>query len=163
MVILFTDLKDGTHMYDEHGDASAFSMVHDHFNVLKKILRKNSGAIVKTIVDAVMAGFQQPLDAIKSSFEFLEEFRLLNRDIPENERIILKIGIHQGPCIALNLNDLLDYFGGTVNKAARIQGLCEGDNRVISSAINENPDVKYYLAKKRSNTEHFKSKNQKLI
>jgi len=36
---------------------------------------------------------------------------------------MLKIGIHEGPCLAVMLNDRLDYFGQTVNIAARVQGL----------------------------------------
>ncbi len=40
-----------------------------------------------------------------------------------NEDLLLKIGIHEGPCLAVTLNDRQDYFGQTVNMAARVQGL----------------------------------------
>ena len=40
-----------------------------------------------------------------------------------NDDLLLKIGIHVGPCLAVKLNDSRDYFGQTVNMAARIQGL----------------------------------------
>ena len=36
--------------------------------------------------------------------------------------IAIKLGLHKGPCIAVTLNERLDYFGGTVNMAARLQG-----------------------------------------
>jgi class 3 adenylate cyclase len=40
-----------------------------------------------------------------------------------NGDLLLKIGIHTGPCLAVSLNDRQDYFGQTVNIAARVQGL----------------------------------------
>jgi class 3 adenylate cyclase len=42
-----------------------------------------------------------------------------------NEDLTLKIGLHEGPCLAVTLNERLDYFGQTVNIAARVQGLAE--------------------------------------
>jgi class 3 adenylate cyclase len=41
------------------------------------------------------------------------------------EDLLLKIGIHEGPCIAVTLNERQDYFGQTVNIAARVQGLAK--------------------------------------
>jgi class 3 adenylate cyclase len=46
-------------------------------------------------------------------------------DAHEPEDLLLKIGIHEGPCLAVTLNDHLDYFGQTVNVAARVQGLAD--------------------------------------
>src|SRR5205823_1967818 len=40
-----------------------------------------------------------------------------------NKDLYLKIGIHEGPCLAVSLNDRQDYFGQTVNIASRVQGL----------------------------------------
>ena len=145
MVILFTDLKDSTQMYDKNGDASAFSVVQEHFEILTEVLRQNNGAMVKTIGDAIMAGFDKPIDAVKASFAFLEEIERWNKTHPDQEPVVLKIGFHQGPCIALNLNDRLDYFGGTVNKAARIQGLSQCNDLVFSQSITQDPQVSQYL------------------
>ena len=41
------------------------------------------------------------------------------------EDLLLKIGIHEGPCLAVILNDRQDYFGQTVNIAARVQALAD--------------------------------------
>ena len=49
--------------------------------------------------------------------------------------IVLKLGLHDGPCIAVTLNDRLDYFGGTVNLAARLQGESLGGDVVASAAL----------------------------
>ena len=48
---------------------------------------------------------------------------------------MLKIGVHTGPSISVNLNDRLDYFGSTVNMAARLQGKSEGGDIVLSEAV----------------------------
>src|SRR3546814_2334232 len=45
------------------------------------------------------------------------------------EAIVIKLGLHRGPCIAVTLNDRLDYFGSTVNLAARLQGQSRGGDR----------------------------------
>src|SRR5262249_26344217 len=58
----------------------------------------------------------------------------------------LKAGMHAGPCIAVTLNDRLDYFGSTVNMAARLEGLSTGSDVIISRAIFEDASVAELLA-----------------
>jgi class 3 adenylate cyclase len=57
----------------------------------------------------------------------------------------LKAGLHTGPCIAVTLNDRLDYFGSTVNMAARLEAQSTGDDVVISSAVYYDPEVRELL------------------
>ena len=52
-------------------------------------------------------------------------------------RIILKIGVHKGAAIAVTLNDRLDYFGQTVNIAARVQNIADADELYISEQVFE--------------------------
>jgi adenylate cyclase len=56
--------------------------------------------------------------------------------------LTLKGGIHTGPCIAVTLNDRLDYFGSTVNMAARLEGLSTGNDVIISRALYDDPEVR---------------------
>jgi class 3 adenylate cyclase len=51
----------------------------------------------------------------------------------------LKIGIHEGPCLAVTLNDRQDYFGQTVNIASRVQGLAASRSIFATSAVVEDP------------------------
>ena len=67
--MLFTDLRHSTRLYREIGDATAFGRVMNHFDVLKKSISENDGAIVKTIGDAVMAVFRCPSDAVLAMLE----------------------------------------------------------------------------------------------
>jgi len=60
--------------------------------------------------------------------------------------LALKAGIHCGPCLAINQNERLDYFGTTVNVTARLCGLCSGTDLVLSSAARTDHEVADYLA-----------------
>ena len=58
----------------------------------------------------------------------------------------LKAGLHYGPCIAVTLNERLDYFGSTVNIAARLVGLSGGSDIILSAAVREDPEAAAFLA-----------------
>jgi class 3 adenylate cyclase len=117
LTFVFTDLKGSTELYERVGDLAAFDLVRAHFRVLNKIVAAEGGAVVKTIGDAVMATFPTPDRAMAAAFKMREAVKDLNGDL------LLKIGIHMGPCLAVSLNDRQDYFGQTVNIASRVQGL----------------------------------------
>jgi class 3 adenylate cyclase len=140
--VLFTDLKNSTRLYREIGDATAFGRVMNHFDVLKDVIAEENGAMVKTIGDAVMAVFRQPASALKAMLRAQER---LAHPPDGMEALRLKAGVHVGPCIAVTLNDRLDYFGSTVNLAARLEGQSTGDDVVISSAIYNDHAVRDFL------------------
>jgi class 3 adenylate cyclase len=144
LTILFTDLKGSTALYERIGDLKAFSMVRQHFDKLGRVIRENSGAFVKTIGDAVMASFLNPLDAMKAALEMNREINRFNRAFSSRD-MILKIGIHKGPCIAVTLNDRLDYFGQTVNTAARVQRLAGAEEVYVTEEVFSFSGVKPLL------------------
>src|SRR6516225_8126712 len=124
LTFLFTDLKGSTELYERVGDLVAFDLVKAHFRVLNEIVSAEAGAVVKTIGDAVMATFSTPDRAVAAALRMREAMQDLNKD-RGSEDLLLKIGIHEGPCLAVTLNDRQDYFGQTVNMAARVQGLAK--------------------------------------
>ncbi|MBA2705055.1 MAG: hypothetical protein H0U60_14535 [Blastocatellia bacterium] len=138
LTVLFTDLRNSTRLYREIGDATAFGRVMNHFDVLKKVITDEDGALVKTIGDAVMAIFRRPVGALKAMLAAQELLAAPPDGMPP---LTLKAGIHEGPCIAVTLNDRLDYFGSTVNMAARLESLSTGDDVVISHAIYDDAEV----------------------
>ena len=117
LTFLFTDLKGSTELYERVGDLAAYDLVRAHFRVLNEIVAAERGAVVKTIGDAVMATFPTPDRAMAAALKMREALKDLKGDL------LLKIGIHEGPCLAVSLNERQDYFGRTVNIAARVQGL----------------------------------------
>src|SRR2546421_5321834 len=142
LTVLFTDLKNSTRMYREIGDATAFGHVMNHFDVLKQVIAEEEGALVKPIGGAVMAVFRQPVSALRAMLSAQQ--RLANP--PDGvQPLNLKAGLHVGPCIAVTLNERLDYFGSTVNLAARLEGQSTGEDIVISSAVYADPAVRAFL------------------
>ncbi|MCU1266682.1 MAG: adenylate/guanylate cyclase [Acidobacteria bacterium] len=139
MTVLFTDLRNSTRMYREIGDATAFGRVMNHFDVLKQAIAAEEGALVKTIGDAVMAVFREPENALRA---MLKAQQILAAPPDGSPALILKAGLHTGPCIAVTLNDRLDYFGSTVNMAARLEGLSTGNDVIISRPVYEDPQVR---------------------
>jgi len=57
------------------------------------------------------------------------------------DAIAIKLGLHQGPCIVVTFNERLDYFGSTVNLAARLQGQSKGGDIVLSPDLADDPAV----------------------
>lgn len=145
IALLFSDLKGSTALYQSIGDASAYHLVRDHFAFMAKVIREHDGAVVKTIGDAVMAAFVSPAQAVAAAIEIQRQVAAFNRESHAGEGasppIAIKLGVHSGPTIAVTLNDRLDYFGSTVNMAARLQGESEGGEIILSPGIIEDPQV----------------------
>jgi class 3 adenylate cyclase len=135
LTFLFTDLKGSTALYERVGDIVAYDLVREHFRVLHEIVASEAGAVVKTIGDAVMATFPSPDRALAAALRMRESVRALKKDL------LIKIGIHEGPCLAVTLNDRLDYFGQTVNVAARVQGLAHERAIFATKPVIEHPQV----------------------
>jgi class 3 adenylate cyclase len=151
IALLFSDLKGSTALYQAIGDASAYRLVRDHFAFMTKVIRAHEGAIVKTIGDAVMAAFILPAQAVAAAIDIQREVAAFNRDSRVGNEgasptIVIKLGIHAGPTIAVTLNNRLDYFGSTVNMAARLQAQSEGGDIVLSREITEDAAVAPILA-----------------
>jgi class 3 adenylate cyclase len=139
IALLFSDLKASTALYQQIGDAAAYHLVRDHFAFMADIIRQHDGAIVKTIGDAVMAAFANPRDAVLAAIDI--QRRIAGAETASGRPVVIKLGLHQGPSIAVTLNDRLDYFGSTVNMAARLQGESRGGDIVLSQEMRDDPLV----------------------
>jgi class 3 adenylate cyclase len=142
LAIVFTDLRGSTRLYREIGDAVAFGCVLNHFDILKEAIAAEGGAIVKTIGDAVMAVFRRPVAALRA---LLAAQQKLASPADGSRPLPLKAGVHYGPCIAVTLNDRLDYFGSTINIAARLEGQSSGSDVIISAPVRNDPEVITWL------------------
>jgi class 3 adenylate cyclase/carbon monoxide dehydrogenase subunit G len=141
VAIMFTDLQGSTKLYDRLGDATAYRLVRDHFAYLSERVQRHNGFIVKTVGDAVMAAFHDPADAVRAVLSMQDEVSNFNRG-RSDAGIVLKIGLHQGSCIAVTVGGVLDYFGSVVNTAARLEHQCHGGEVIISSAVMADPEAR---------------------
>ena len=146
LTFLFTDLKGSTALYERVGDLAAFDLVRAHFHALLEIISSEKGAVVKTIGDAVMATFIRPEHAIVAGLRMRAAMDVLNVERGTKD-LVVKIGIHEGPCLAVMLNERQDYFGQTVNIAARVQGLATSQAIHITGPVIDAPAVAAILDK----------------
>ena len=131
ITILFTDLVGSTSLYDSLGDATAYNLVRDHFAFLSERVERHNGFIVKTVGDAVMAAFSHSDDAVRAALAIQDEVAAFN-SANRTGAIALKLGLHSGACIAVTAAGVLDYFGATVNIAARLEHQCAPGEVVVS-------------------------------
>jgi class 3 adenylate cyclase len=144
LTFLFSDLKDSTELYEHVGDLVAFDLVNEHFRLLQEIIASERGAVVKTIGDAVMATFETPDRAIAAAIRMREAMSDLGAE-RQHQSLRLKMGIHEGSCLAVTLNGQQDYFGQTVNIASRVQGLAASRSIVVTESVVENADARALL------------------
>jgi adenylate cyclase len=135
VTLFFSDLVGSTQLYADVGDAAALRLVHDHFDVILAALERHGGTLVKTIGDAVMAAFTDDLGALAASLETLAAFERFRAEAPHGGRTHLKLGLYRGPSYLVNANGLLDYFGQTVNIAARLQGQAGAGELVVEAEL----------------------------
>jgi len=147
LTILFTDLRGSTALYDRVGDLAAFDLVRDHFGALIATISAEGGAVVKTIGDAVMATFPTPDRALRAAIAMREDMDRINA-ARGREELALNIGLHEGPCLAVLLDDRQDYFGQTVNIASRVQKLADPSAILATRPIVESAEVKRLLAER---------------
>lgn len=144
LTFLFTDLKGSTALYARLGDLAAYDLVRAHFHLLTEIVADHGGAIVRTIGDAVMATFPTPDRAVAAALHMRKGMQKLNEKY-KGEDFLLKIGIHEGPCLAVTQNGSQDYFGQTVNIAARVQSLAVSRSILATGRVVADPQTAVLL------------------
>jgi class 3 adenylate cyclase len=147
VAVLFTDLAGSTALYAQRGDPRAYHLVRLHFDELVRAADAEGGTVVKTIGDAILGAFQTPAEAMCAALAMQRSIAALNERerLSGDERLILKVGLHSGPCLNVTLNDRPDYFGTTVNVAARVQGLSPGGDIVFTEALRADSEVQTLL------------------
>jgi class 3 adenylate cyclase len=125
--------------------------------VLREEIARADGALVKTIGDAIMAVFPRPSAAVRAMLQ--AQWRL-TQAVDGGTPLALKVGVHHGPCIAVTMNERLDYFGSVVNLASRLERFSSGTDVIISDAIRHDPEVEALLADEANHlaAEHFEAR-----
>ena len=112
---------------------------------------------MKTMGDAIMAVFSGAADAVQAALEMQRGWERFRKDRPGVEEVLLKVGAHVGPAIAIRNEGRLDYFGTTVNTAARAQGLAMGGEIVLTRVLAEDPQARRLLAEAGGRQETFRA------
>jgi adenylate cyclase len=133
--LLFSDLTGSTALYTRVGDAAAFRLVDDHFDVLKAAVQSHEGVLIKTMGDALMASFVDAGKCARAAIESLERFEAFRAKAKHGDLVGLKLGLYAGACYVVTANGALDYFGQTVNVASRVQHLAESGELVLPHEV----------------------------
>jgi len=149
---LFTDIKGSTQMYSDFGDAKSYEIVREHFKILFSAIERNNGIVVKTIGDAVMGSFLSSADALNAALAAQQEFSA--RQYNQAGYLKIKMGIHAGSAIVVNLNNSVDYFGNTVNLAARVQASVDDHDIRFTRRILDDVGVQGILKARRARLLH---------
>src|SRR5918999_5319267 len=118
----FADIAGFTALTEAHGDEAAFALVADFTNAVKAELDSVHGEHVKTIGDALMLRIPDPGDAIHLGVEISQ------RTLRSHGAPAVRVGLHHGPAVEREG----DYFGATVNLAARVSGVASGGEVLVS-------------------------------
>ncbi len=141
VTLLMTELDAQEDLYGKLGDAKAFAIVHEYFRRIEEILRKEGGALVKTVHEGAVAAFPEPLAAVRAALILTKSLA----DNPITKDLGLKIGVHDGPAMVATFNDHLDYFGSTVRPAASLPSLASAGEVILTPAVASDPEVAYFL------------------
>ena len=131
LALLFSDLTGSTALYGQVGDARAFAIVQEHFRDMTQAVAEHRGAVVKTMGDAVMASFASEKDAVAAAIAMIRLCRE-RHGIPGPRSQARGFA---GPCLAVRANERLDFFGTTVNLAARLQARASGGQLVLTEEL----------------------------
>lgn len=134
VTILFTDLRGSTAFYRQVGDGPAFDRVAAHFEILRRNVEAAGGTIVKTIGDAIMGAFPTPEAGVQAALNILRDIQAYNAE-HSDWPLRLRLGLNSGPALVVTLNEQLDYFGSTVNLAAKLERQSRGNELVLPKAI----------------------------
>jgi class 3 adenylate cyclase len=140
LTFLFTDLCDSAALYEQVGDITACRIVRQHFTFLAGVVHEHNGAVVKTIGDAVMAAFANPLDAVKAALA------IQARSAKASPPLTIKLGVHAGDSIRVKFCNQVDYYGSAVNMAARLPAQSLDGDVVLSRFVAGHPAVRPLLA-----------------
>ncbi|HDT11716.1 MAG TPA: adenylate/guanylate cyclase domain-containing protein [bacterium] len=134
VTVMFTDIKGSTNFFETYGDIEGRLMVQKHNEMLFPIIEKHGGKVIKTIGDAIMASFKDPLASVRAATEMqncLLDYNRKKKD--KKDQIHIRIGINKGE----GLVEEKDIYGDVVNVAARVESLCQPDEILISLGVYE--------------------------
>ena len=131
--ILFSDIVGSSEMYRAMGDTTAFEKVKIHFEKSFELVRQHKGQVVKTLGDSVMAAFPWTADAIRCAIAMQDWFE------SEKSELKIRISMNSGNCLAITLTSGIDYFGDTVNLAAKLQSEAGSGEIILAESMGTLP------------------------
>ena len=132
ITIVFSDIENSTQRATAMGDVAWMKVLKNHNDLIARHVEKWSGTVVKNQGDGFMLTFNGARQALRAMIDVqreLEEEAAQNADTA----VRIRVGVHTGEVIA----DEGDIFGKHVMLAARVGGLADGGEILVSSIVKE--------------------------
>ncbi len=142
-----TNLEGAGRLYEQVGDARAFAVIHEHFRRIETVIRREGGALIKTVDEGVFAAFTDPVAAVQAALALADAVGVDASTIDAG--LSLRVGVHRGPAMVATLNDHLDYFGTTVRIASALVKYCREGEVVLTQSVATEPRVAELLSSRR--------------
>jgi serine/threonine protein kinase/class 3 adenylate cyclase len=141
VTLVAASLGDPAHLCEELGDARAFEAFQDFYRLVHDLAKRHRGAVVKQVDDRVLAAFEDCEVALRASIALAET----SIDCGNGLRIAPRVGVHRGAALATTLNDQLDYFGNSVNRAFRLLTHANPGDVVLTQEVSADLSVHDFL------------------
>ena len=119
VTLVVTDLDHAGDLYADLGDARAFGIILEQFRLIDATIRREGGALIKTVHEGTVSAFSDPAAAVRAALDL--PGALLGGE--KTRGLSLRIGVHRGSAMVATLNGHLDYFGTTVSVASGLPRL----------------------------------------
>lgn len=119
--IMFADVADSTGLYERLGDIEAQFTISQCLGLVRDLVERNRGTVIKTAGDDIMCMFDKAHDALQASVSIQES--LAEEMMFDELKIMMHIGVHSG----VGLITEGDVFGDTVNVAARVTSAAKAE------------------------------------
>ena len=127
LAVLFADVAGSTRLYERVGNAQALAAVAQCLNLVRSVCEGRGGRIVKTIGDEAMSVFGSVDDATEAAAEI--QAKLAELAPVAGTKLAMRLGFHVGPAIETGG----DFYGDSVNVAARMVALAKGGQVITTS------------------------------
>ena len=138
--IMFTDMV-GYTLLAQRNEALSLALVDEQRKLVRPILARHRGREVKTIGDAFMVEFASALDAVRCAYDIQRAVRELNIAVPEERRMVLRVGVHLGDVVTSEG----DISGDAVNIASRIESLAENGGVCVTRQVYDQVNNKFEI------------------
>ena len=128
LTVMFTDLKGSTTITETEGDLAARRLIKEHSDIVTSAIREQHGVFVKSIGDGTLSYFENAQDALRAATSIQRGIDALNMAKKFKALVLVRIGIHSGPCLLENG----DLFGDTINTASRFESSANAGEILLS-------------------------------
>jgi predicted ATPase/class 3 adenylate cyclase len=129
VTFLFTDIEGSTRLWEDHADQMRDALAR-HDEIVRAAVLEHDGHVVKTTGDGFHCAFASAHECLQAAA--LAQATLESTSWPDDVRVRVRMGIHTGEAQERDG----DYYGPSLNRAARLMGLAHGGQIVASGATH---------------------------